>query len=114
MYTNTAQAFFYATFRGSKKSLHRCAACSSDGMPLTTVQPIRSHRLIHFSPLFSRHSLLPLRRLTYWVVFAAFSILEAFLSMLLRWIPFYFALKLAFLAWCFLPQTQVRLEVGCL
>eukprot|EP00752_Nemacystus_decipiens_P011086 g9850.t1 len=44
--------------------------------------------------------------LTYWVVFAAFSILEAFLSVLLRWIPFYFALKLAFLAWCFLPQTQ--------
>lgn len=51
---------------------------------------------------------LPLRRrLTYWVVFAAFSILEAFLSVLLHWIPFYFALKLAFLAWCFLPQTQV-------
>ena len=40
-------------------------------------------------------------------MFAAFSILEAFLSVLLRWIPFYFALKLAFLAWCFLPQTQV-------
>ncbi|CAM9895648.1 unnamed protein product [Pylaiella littoralis] len=44
--------------------------------------------------------------LTYWVVFAAFSILEAFLSVLLLKIPFYFALKLAFLAWCFLPQTQ--------
>lgn len=41
-------------------------------------------------------------------MFAAFSILEAFLSVLLHWIPFYFALKLAFLAWCFLPQTQVR------
>ncbi|CAB1113991.1 unnamed protein product [Ectocarpus sp. CCAP 1310/34] len=44
--------------------------------------------------------------LTYWIVFAAFSILEAFLSVLLHWIPFYFALKLAFLAWCFLPQTR--------
>lgn len=42
-------------------------------------------------------------------MFAAFSILEAFLSVLLRWIPFYFALKLAFLAWCFLPQTQVMI-----
>lgn len=30
------------------------------------------------------------------------------MSVLLRWIPFYFALKLAFLAWCFLPQTQVK------
>lgn len=46
-------------------------------------------------------------RLTYWVVYAAFGILEAFLSVLLGWIPFYYALKLAFLAWCFLPQTQV-------
>lgn len=46
-------------------------------------------------------------RLTYWVVFAAFSILEAFVSVLLLWIPFYFALKLAFLTWCFHPQTQV-------
>lgn len=59
---------------------------------------------------------LPLRfashRLTYWVVFAAFSILEAFLSVLLRWIPFYFALKLAFLAWCFMPQTQVAFVCG--
>lgn len=53
------------------------------------------------------------RRLTYWVVFAAFSILEAFLSVLLLKIPFYFALKLAFLAWCFLPQTQVCVCVWC-
>lgn len=44
--------------------------------------------------------------LTYWVVFAAFSILEAFVSIFINWIPFYYALKLAFLAWCFLPQTQ--------
>ncbi|CAM9174091.1 unnamed protein product [Discosporangium mesarthrocarpum] len=44
--------------------------------------------------------------LTYWVVFAAFSILETFVEYLLYWIPFYYAFKLAFLVWCFLPQTR--------
>ncbi|CAM9595829.1 unnamed protein product [Choristocarpus tenellus] len=44
--------------------------------------------------------------LTYWVVFAAFTILETFVSFFLYWIPFYYAFKLAFLIWCFLPATK--------
>lgn len=44
--------------------------------------------------------------LTYWVVYAFFSIIEVFDSVLVYWIPFFFAFKLAFLLWCMLPQTK--------
>ena len=44
--------------------------------------------------------------LVYWVIFAFFSILEVFADFLLYWIPFYYAFKLAFLLWAFLPQTR--------
>lgn len=41
--------------------------------------------------------------LTYWVVFAAFGVIEYFTDILLWWIPFYFFLKCIFLVWCFVP-----------
>jgi len=44
--------------------------------------------------------------LIYWVVYAFFCLIEAFLDVLLYWIPFYFAFKLAFLLWAMLPQTK--------
>ena len=44
--------------------------------------------------------------LVYWVIFAFFSIIEVFADFLLYWIPFYYAFKLAFLLWAFLPQTR--------
>jgi len=44
--------------------------------------------------------------LIYWVVYAFFSIIEVFTSILLYWIPFYYAFKLAFLLWAMLPQTK--------
>jgi hypothetical protein len=47
--------------------------------------------------------------LTYWVVFAAFTLLEYFSRTLLYYFPFYYPAKLVFLVWCFLPQTLVRL-----
>ena len=37
--------------------------------------------------------------LVYWVIFAIFSILEVFVELVLYWIPFYYAFKLAFLLW---------------
>eukprot|EP00520_Triparma_pacifica_P016652 CAMPEP_0118640672 /NCGR_PEP_ID=MMETSP0785-20121206/4877_1 /TAXON_ID=91992 /ORGANISM="Bolidomonas pacifica, Strain CCMP 1866" /LENGTH=162 /DNA_ID=CAMNT_0006532073 /DNA_START=167 /DNA_END=655 /DNA_ORIENTATION=+ len=43
--------------------------------------------------------------LTYWVVFAVFSIVESAASILVSWIPFYFFLKLAFLIWLYHPTT---------
>ncbi|XP_013790013.1 receptor expression-enhancing protein 5-like [Limulus polyphemus] len=42
--------------------------------------------------------------LTYWVVFAAFSILEFFSDIVLDWFPFYWLLKCVFLMWCFAPM----------
>lgn len=45
--------------------------------------------------------------LTYWVVYSFFTIIEGFADVLLFWIPFYYAAKLAFLFWLFLPMTQV-------
>ena len=44
--------------------------------------------------------------LTYWVVYSFFSVLETFVSFLLSWIPFYFAIKLAFLFYLFSPKTR--------
>ncbi len=44
--------------------------------------------------------------LVYWVIFAFFSIVEFFVDILLYWIPFYYAFKLAFLLWAMLPQTK--------
>lgn len=44
--------------------------------------------------------------LVYWVVFSFFQILEVFVDVLLYWIPFYYAFKLAFLLWAMLPQTK--------
>ncbi|XP_067001771.1 receptor expression-enhancing protein 5 isoform X2 [Anabrus simplex] len=41
--------------------------------------------------------------LTYWVVFAAFSIVEYFSDFLLHWFPFYWLAKCLFHIWCFVP-----------
>lgn len=52
--------------------------------------------------------------LTYWVVYALFSILDTFASYILYWIPFFYPLKLAFLLWCMLPQFKVSTAVPIL
>ena len=44
--------------------------------------------------------------LTYWVVFGAFSIADQFAGFILRFIPFYYVLKVATLIWLFHPATQ--------
>lgn len=44
--------------------------------------------------------------LVYWVLYTFFGIIEVFVDLLLYWIPFYFAFKLAFLLWLMLPQTK--------
>lgn len=38
--------------------------------------------------------------LTYWVVFAAFSVVEFFSDILLSWFPLYWLAKVAFMVWC--------------
>jgi receptor expression-enhancing protein 5/6 len=43
---------------------------------------------------------------TYWVVFAAFVLVESFTDLLWEFIPFYFCFKIAFLVYCMSPQYQ--------
>lgn len=43
--------------------------------------------------------------LMYWVVFAAFSVVEFFSDIFLSWFPFYFLAKCGFLVWCMAPVT---------
>nr|XP_050038525.1 receptor expression-enhancing protein 5-like [Dermacentor andersoni] len=43
------------------------------------------------------------RWLTYWVVYACFSILDFFADGILRFFPFYWLVKVVFLVYCFLP-----------
>jgi len=45
------------------------------------------------------------RWLTYWVVFALFSVCEFFSDLLMSWFPFYWLAKCMFLVWCFLPMS---------
>jgi len=44
--------------------------------------------------------------LTYWVVYAAFTLVESFTDLFLLWIPAYHLAKIAFLMWCYMPQTE--------
>jgi len=41
--------------------------------------------------------------LTYWVVFAAFSVVEFFADILVSWVPFYWLSKCIFFLWCMAP-----------
>ena len=41
----------------------------------------------------------------YWVVYAVFAIIEVFIDILVNWIPFNYALKLAFLLWAMFYLT---------
>lgn len=42
--------------------------------------------------------------LTYWVVFASFSIVENVMSFLVTWIPFYYVIKSGFFLWLYHPR----------
>jgi len=44
--------------------------------------------------------------LTYWVTFAAFSLLEFFSEIILDFVPFYWLVKCIFLIWCFAPISN--------
>mmetsp|Transcript_18794 Transcript_18794/g.24803 ORF Transcript_18794/g.24803 Transcript_18794/m.24803 type:complete len:164 (+) Transcript_18794:157-648(+) len=44
--------------------------------------------------------------LIYWVFYAALTIVDPFLDLILRWIPFYYIFKVAFLIWCFHPSSE--------
>uniref|UniRef100_A0A2P2HX84 Receptor expression-enhancing protein n=1 Tax=Hirondellea gigas TaxID=1518452 RepID=A0A2P2HX84_9CRUS len=43
------------------------------------------------------------RWLTYWVVFAVFSLVEFFSDILISWMPFYWLAKCVFMVWCYVP-----------
>ena len=43
--------------------------------------------------------------LTYWVVFGAFMIADMFSVIIMKFIPFYFVIKIVFLIWCFMPNS---------
>jgi receptor expression-enhancing protein 5/6 len=49
--------------------------------------------------------------LTYWVVFAFFSVLEYFSGFLVYLIPFYWLLKCVFMVWCMLPGQNNGSEI---
>ncbi|XP_064474980.1 receptor expression-enhancing protein 5-like isoform X3 [Ornithodoros turicata] len=44
--------------------------------------------------------------LTYWVVFALFSVVDFFADGILRYFPFYWLAKIVFLVYCFFPARQ--------
>ena len=49
--------------------------------------------------------------LTYWVVFAIYSVVDDFSSVLLFWLPFYYPIKLALLIWMVWPKTKGALII---
>ena len=44
--------------------------------------------------------------LTYWVVFGSFLIFDMFSNIIVKFIPFYFVLKILFLIWMFIPGSN--------
>jgi len=44
--------------------------------------------------------------LTYWVVFALFTVIESITDFFIPWIPFYFVAKMGFLIWLYYPTTK--------
>merc|ERR1712096_355350 len=44
-------------------------------------------------------------------VYCCFSLIEGFLEYVLFWVPFYYPIKLAFLSYLFLPQTQGAMQI---
>lgn len=44
--------------------------------------------------------------LVYWIVYGVFGFLETFIDLILYWIPFFYAIKIAFLVWCMHPTTK--------
>ncbi len=75
--------------------------CSKRQRPLARRPPS------HTPPLPPLPPPLPLcPRLTYWVVFAAFTALELFTDWILFWLPFYFSAKIALLVWLMHPSTR--------
>ena len=44
--------------------------------------------------------------LTYWAVYAVFTFIDLFAGFIMKFLPFYFLIKLIFLIWLFMPNTQ--------
>ena len=44
--------------------------------------------------------------LTYWVVYGIFTFIDLFSGFILKYVPFYFVLKILFLIWLFLPSFK--------
>lgn len=44
--------------------------------------------------------------LTYWIVFACFTLVDMFSVIIMKFIPFYFLMKYFFLIWLFMPNSQ--------
>lgn len=44
--------------------------------------------------------------LTYWVVFASFTLVDMFSVMIVKVVPFYFVMKILFLIWLFMPNSR--------
>jgi receptor expression-enhancing protein 5/6 len=49
--------------------------------------------------------------LTYWVVYACFTFIDLFVGFLLKFIPFYFILKMIFILWLSLPNFNGALKI---
>ena len=64
-----------------------------------------SIKAIDSEELAEDHQLLT-QWLTYWVIYAFLLTIENFADTLTAWIPFYYAFKLGFLAWLFMPSSN--------
>lgn len=49
--------------------------------------------------------------LTYWVVYACFTFIDLFVGFLLKFLPFYFILKMIFILWLSLPNFNGALKI---
>jgi len=65
-----------------------------------------SYRALALNQVAGATAAMDAQWLTYWIVFATFSLVESLTDFFLYWIPFYYVVKSGFLVWCFLPSTH--------
>ncbi len=72
---------------------------------LTTLIGVAYPAFMSFRALESKEADDDKMWLTYWIVFGCFSIVDQFAGFILRFIPFYYVLKVSLLIWMFHPSS---------
>jgi len=79
--------------------------CNLIGFAFPLYESYRTLAISQQSTSQQTHSL-QAQWLTYWIIYGTFTLIESLTDFFLYWVPLYHLVKIAFLVWCFLPNTR--------